>query len=479
MNAHYVDAFRDKPEEECGVFGIFARGEDVAKLTYYALYALQHRGQESAGIAVADGDSVFVVKDLGLVSQVFDEANLASLPGHIAIGHTRYSTTGSNHWENAQPIHKSFDSITFAVAHNGNLVNSRQLHDEMDAQGAVFSSTSDTEIVAEMISRSTAPTIEEAIAEVAPKLEGAFSMVFLTEDKLIALRDAHGFRPLTLGQIGDNYVLASETCGLDIIGAKAIRDIEPGEMVVVDDDGLRSTQAIPSHRRAFCIFEHIYFSRPDSILEGKTLYNVRKMMGMKLAEEAPADADIVIPIPDSGTSAAIGYAERSGIPFGEGMIKNRYIGRTFIQPSQSIRKMGVRIKLNPLREVIEGKRLVVVDDSIVRGNTSKKIIKILRDAGAREIHMRISSPPIMWPCFYGIDTPSDIELIASTKTVEEIAEFINVDSLAYLSLESVVAAAGGDYEDYCCACFDGHYPTVLPDKDSQKKNVLETERSGD
>lgn len=466
---------RDKPEEACGIFGIYARGEDVAKLTYYALYALQHRGQESAGIAVADGNSILVVKDLGLVSQVFDEANLVSMPGHIAIGHTRYSTMGANHWENAQPIHKSFRDQTFAVAHNGNLVNSHELHDELRAQNAHLDSTSDTEVIAEMIARSEADTFENAIAEVVPKLVGAFALVFLTEDQLIAVQDPYGFRPLSLGSLKGNYAVSSETCGLDIIGADFVRDIQPGEMVIVDDKGLRVKTVAASSRRALCIFEHIYFSRPDSILHGRTLYNVRKRMGMKLAEEAPADADMVIPIPDSGTSAAIGYAEKSGIPYGEGLIKNRYIGRTFIQPSQSIRKMGIRIKLNPLKEVIKGKRLIVVDDSIVRGNTSKKIIKILRDAGAEEIHMRISSPPIAWPCFYGIDTPSNIELIASNNSISEIAEFIGVDSLAYLSLGSVVEAAGGKYEEYCCACFDGNYPTLVPDKKIYSKNVLGTE----
>lgn len=466
---------KDKPEEACGIFGIFARGEEVAKLAYYALYALQHRGQESAGIAVADGNSVLVVKDLGLVSQVFDEAKLESLQGHIAIGHSRYSTTGANHWENAQPIHKSFRNLTFALAHNGNLVNSRQLHEELVNQGARFRSSSDTEVIAELIARSAAETIEDAIKDVCSRLVGAFALVFLTEDRLIALQDPYGFRPLVLGQVHDQYVVASETCALDIIGAEFIRDVQPGEMIVLDDEGMSSEIVIDAGRRAFCIFEHIYFARPDSVLGGRTLYSVRKMMGMKLAEEAPAEADIVIPIPDSGTSAAIGYAERSGIPFGEGLIKNRYIGRTFIQPSQSIRKMGIRIKLNPLKEVIAGKRIVVIDDSIVRGNTSKKIIKILRDAGAKEIHMRISSPPIGWPCFYGIDTPSNIDLIAATKTVDEIASFIGVDSLRYLSLQSVIESAGGSYEDYCCACFDGNYPTELADQGDRGKTVLETD----
>ncbi len=454
--------WHDGPQEACGVFGIFAPGEDVARITYFGLYGLQHRGQESAGIAVADGTSTFVFKDMGLVSQVFNEKNLASLQGHIAIGHVRYSTTGSNHWENAQPIHETFGENTFALAHNGNLVNTKQLREELETRHCRLRATSDTEVIAALIASSGEKDIEKAIESTAPKLKGAFSLVALTEGKLIGIRDAHGIRPLSLGKLRDHFVISSETCGLDIVGAQFVRDILPGEMVVIDDNGLKSQIILPSDKKSLCIFEFIYFARPDSFLYGRNVYHARKHMGMKLAGEGRIDGDLVIPVPDSGNSGAIGYAERAGIPFGEGLIKNRYIGRTFIQPSQIIRQLGIRLKLNPLRETIEGKRLIVVDDSIVRGNTSKKIVSILRNAGAKEVHMCISSPPIRYPCFFGIDTPSHLELIASALSVEQVSDFIGLDSLHYLSLEGVIKAIDRAREDFCCACFNGEYPVEIP-----------------
>lgn len=465
----------DKPEESCGIFGIYAPGEDTAKLTFYGLFGLQHRGQESAGIAVADGTSVFVFKDLGLVSQVFDERTLASLQGHIAIGHVRYSTTGSTQWENSQPVHMPCFQGTLALAHNGNLINTKELRERLAKSGIRFQSTCDSEVIAGLIASSKAPTIEEAIRETIFELKGAYSLAILTEEKLIGIRDPYGIRPLSIGKLGKNYLLSSETCGFDIVGAKFIRDIEPGEMVVIDENGLRAEMILQPAKKSLCIFEFIYFARPDSFLYDKSLYHVRKNMGMRLAKEAPVEADLVIPVPDSGNSAAIGYAEASGIPYGEGLIKNRYIGRTFIQPSQTIRQLGIRLKLNPLKETIEGKRLIVVDDSIVRGNTSRKIVSILRAAGAKEVHMRISSPPIRFPCFFGIDTPSHLELIASTKTVEEVRKFIGLDSLYYLSMEGVVEATGGPREDFCRACFDGEYPIGIPEDLQISKRMLEVE----
>lgn len=465
--------FNDKPEEACGVFGIYAPNENVAKITYYGLYGLQHRGQESAGIAVSDGSSILVIKDLGLVAQVFDESKLASLSGKIAVGHTRYSTTGSTEWKNSQPIYKTYGSKTVAIAHNGNLINSEELYQELKKKRNNLSSTSDSEIIAEMIVNSEASSIDEAIKDTMSKIKGAYSLVILTEDKLIGVRDQYGIRPLSIGKLGDNYVLSSETCGLDIVGASFVRDVGPGEIVTIDQDGLRSQTGLSPAKKSLCIFEFIYFARPDSYLCGQSLYHVRKLMGMKLAEEGPVDGDMVIPVPDSGNSAAIGYAEKSGIPFGEGLIKNRYIGRTFIQPSQTIRQLGIRLKLNPLKDAIAGKRLVVVDDSIVRGNTSKKIVQILKEAGAKEVHMRISSPPIKCPCFYGIDTPSNQELIASTKSVEEIKEFLGLDSLVYLSLKGVIEATGCPYDDFCCACFDSKYPIEIPKDLKLSKDMLE------
>ena len=463
----------DRFEEACGVFGIYAPKEDVARLTYFGLYALQHRGQESAGIAVSDENNVLVFKDMGLVPQVFNEQILSTLTGKIAIGHTRYSTTGSNHWENAQPIHKTYRNGTLALAHNGNLVNSAELRKMLTQNGNRFRSTSDSEIIAGLIANFSKESIEKGIEKTMELLKGAYSVVIVTEDKLIGFRDSYGVRPLSLGKLGDNYVMASETCAFDIIGAQFLRDIEPGEIVIVDEDGLHSEGVVSTDKSSLCIFEFVYFARPDSLLYKKLLHNARNEMGRKLAKECPAEADMVIPVPDSGRSAAVGYAQSSGIPFGEGMIKNRYVGRTFIQPAQSTRQIGVRMKLNPLKEVIKNKHLVMVDDSIVRGTTSKKIVSLLREAGAKEIHMRISSPPVKCPCFYGIDTAKKDELIASRMNVDEIRDFIGVDSLGYLSLEGLVGSTGKPRGMFCTACFDGVYPIKIPKEHRLSKQMLE------
>jgi amidophosphoribosyltransferase len=448
--------------ESCGVFGIYTREDDVAKLTYYSLYALQHRGQESAGIAVSDGKETLLLKDMGMVSQVFSERDLKNLKGHMAIGHVRYSTTGSAFWENAQPVQVPRRGGSVFVAHNGNLINTVELRDALKAEGARFRSTSDTEVVAVMLARSRETSIVDAAKEVIPRLSGAYSLVIMTEDKLLGIRDPFGIRPLCVGKYMDGYAVSSESAGLDIIGAEYIREIEPGEMAVIGDDGLTFERVVEARKPSLCIFEFIYFARPDSIMYDTYLYHARKHMGMSLADEAPVDADVVMPIPDTGVPAAIGYSQASGIAFGEGLIKNRYIGRTFIQPTQAIRQLGVRLKLNPLVHDIKGKRLVVVDDSIVRGNTTKEIVKMLRDSGAVEVHMRISSPPDMYPCFYGIDTAIRKELIASSRKVEDIRRFIGADTLHYLSMENLVKATRRPKEDFCTACFDGEYPVPVP-----------------
>jgi len=467
----------DAPEEACGVFGVYAPGEDVARVTYFGLYALQHRGQESAGIAVTSGDGIIVVKDMGLVSQVFNEESFYSLKGDYAIGHVRYSTTGSTHWENAQPIYDISHRGPLALAHNGNLVNTELLRERLEASGATFTSTSDTEVIGAMLNSSESPTTMGAIKDVFRELHGAYSVVILTEEGLFGARDPHGIRPLCIGRRGSATFIASETAALDVVGAEFVREVEPGEAVQVNADGIHAERFAPVDRSALCIFEFIYFARPDSHLYGRVLYDARKEMGMHLAEEAPVEADIVIPVPDSGVPAAIGFAEESGIPFGEGLIKNRYIGRTFIQPSQSIRQLGVRLKLNPLKPVIEGKRLVVVDDSIVRGTTSRKIVEILKDAGAAEVHMRVSSPPIIDPCFYGIDTAVRSELIASTKSVEEIRRFLGADTLHYLSMENLVESCRSPKSDFCTACFDGSYFIDMPDDLKLSKFRLEGSRA--
>ena len=466
--------------DACGVIGIYARGEDVARLTYYALSALQHRGQEAAGIAISDGQNMVVYKDLGLVSQVFDETVLRSLQGHLAIGHTRYSTTGSTTWENAQPSYKSTPVGQIALAHNGNLVNSLALKESLLAAGGDptpakargGSSSSDTDLVAAHIARASGGDTKQAILEVLPRLSGAFSFTIMDEARLFGARDPYGFRPLCIGAIGENWVLASETCALDLLGARFIRDVEPGELVTIDDTGIASDRFAPTTSAA-CVFEHVYFARPDSTLMGQNVYASRYRMGQRLAQEAPVQAELVMPVPDSGVPAAQGFAATSGIPYGEGFVKNRYVGRTFIQPTQSMRQQGIRVKLNPLRQVIEGRRLVVVEDSIVRGNTVRQIVQMLRDAGAREVHLRISSPPIKWPCFYGIDMPDQDELIGSRLDVETIKEHVGADSLAYLSLDGMLAATEIPADNFCTACFSSNYPIPIPARQLRAKHVLE------
>ncbi|MCL2333150.1 MAG: amidophosphoribosyltransferase [Actinomycetia bacterium] len=455
----------------CGVFGAYAPGEDVARLTYFALQALQHRGQESAGIAVGDDKTVTAVKNLGLVSQVFEETDLASLPGSVAIGHTRYSTTGqSTAWENSQPHMSSIGRQLIALAHNGNLINTTALQEGLQASKMHLRSTTDSEAIAALIGEITQRThhIREAVAETMLRVRGAFAVVLITEMALYAFRDPLGIRPLCLGELSDGrgWVVASETCALDIVGARFLRDVEPGEVIKISAEGIETFSANPwpQRREALCIFEYVYFARPDSTMEGASIYESRFRMGETLAGEYPVAADAVMSVPDSGTPAAVGYAHASGIPYLEGLAKNRYVGRTFIQPTQSLRQLGIRLKLNPMRFALEGKRLVVVDDSIVRGNTTRAIVQMLREAGAREVHMRISSPPVAWPCFFGIDTDSRDQLIGAHKTVEQIRAHIGADSLGYLSQEGMITATGLRAENFCLACFDGHYPLDVADK---------------
>lgn len=463
----------DSPEEACGVFGVYAPGEEVGRVTYFGLFALQHRGQESAGIAVTSGDGILVVKDMGLVSQVFDENSFVSLQGDYAIGHVRYSTTGSTLWENAQPMYELTRRGPIAIAHNGNLVNTVQLRESLAQEGVTFTSTTDTEVIGALLNASASDTTVGAIKDVFPRMRGAYSLAILTEEGLFGVRDPSGIRPLCIGTRDGGTFMASESAALDVVGAKLLREVEPGEIVHINEDGVSSQRFAPSARPALCIFEFIYFARPDSLLYDRVLYNARKEMGMHLAEEAPVDADIVIPVPDSGVPAAIGFAEKSGIPFGEGLIKNRYIGRTFIQPSPSIRQLGVRLKLNPLTPVIAGKRLVVVDDSIVRGTTSRKIVEILKQAGAREVHMRVSSPQIKYPCFYGIDTADRNELIASRLDVEEVRDFLGADSLHHLSMDNLVKSCCASKDRFCTACFEGQYPIEVPEDLKLSKYRLE------
>src|SRR5215207_1041600 len=444
-------SFRDGPRDECGVFGVYAPEHEVARLAYFALYALQHRGQESAGIASSEGGHIMTVRDLGLVNQVFDEAKLKALAGDMAVGHTRYSTTGSSAWENAQPIYRS-DRRDIALAHNGNLINAVELHSEMSEQGIAFRSTSDSEIIAALLSTHPADTIQEAIADVVPRLEGAFSTVVMTTDGVFAFRDPQGLRPLALGQIGDRYCVASESCAFDIIGADFLREVEPGEMIGLGPNGVTTEIVAESDRRSFCVFEHIYFARPDSVLEGKRTAVSRRRMGEMLFRESPVEADLVVPVPDSGTPAAGGFAAASGIPRDDALVKNRYVARTFIQPGQELRKHGLRMKFNPLPEIVEGQRIVVVDDSIVRGNTTRQIVGMLREAGATEVHLRISAPPIRFPCHYGVDMSTREEMVAHERTVDEIAEHLDADSLAYVSLDGVYEAIGTPAEDHCDAC---------------------------
>ncbi len=448
---------RDGPRDECGVFGIYAPESEVARLAYFALYALQHRGQESAGIATCEGGHITTLRDTGLVSQVFDEEKLRALDGDMAIGHVRYSTTGGGSWDNSQPVWRD-DGRELALAHNGNLTNAVELFSELRERGIEFRGTSDSEIIAALLSVNEARPIENAVAAVMPRLEGAYSTVVMTKRAVVAFRDPHGVRPLSLGRIGDRYCVASESCAFDIIGAELLREVSPGELVALTADGLESRQIVPSRQPAHCVFEHIYFSRPDSRLEGRVLQQVRGRMGEILAREAPADADLVIAVPDSGNPAANGFARASGLPKDDGLIKNRYVQRTFIQPGQELRKHGLRMKFNPLPEIVSGQRVVVVDDSIVRGNTTRQIIGMLRDAGASEVHLRIPAPPIRYPCHYGVDMSTSEEMIAHDRTVEEIATELGADSLAYLSLEGVYEAIGTPRDVHCDACFTGDYP---------------------
>jgi amidophosphoribosyltransferase len=474
-----VNDHRDGPRDECGVFGIYAPDHDVARLTYFALFALQHRGQESAGIATAPyGGSIMAIRDQGLVPQVFDDHMLRSLVGDMAIGHVRYSTTGASEWENAQPIVRD-DRRTLALAHNGNLINAVELHSELRGQDVPFTSTSDSEIIAALLATHPAAGIEEAVADVVPRLKGAFSTVIMTDEAVIAFRDPAGLRPLALGEIVDedgraSYCVASESCAFDLIGARYLREVLPGEMVTLTEGGVRTKIVAESDRRAFCVFEYIYFARPDSKMAGTVLQVARAKMGEILWREAPVEADVVIPVPDSGNAAARGLARAAGLPQDDGFIKNRYVARTFIQPGQELRRQGLRLKFNPLPEVVAGKRLIVVDDSIVRGNTTRQIVQMLRDAGAAEIHLRISAPPIKHPCHYGIDMSTREEMIAHGRTVEEIAAELGADSLHYLSLEGVYEAVGASRETHCDACFSGDYP-LAGTEDANGKHALESE----
>src|SRR6478672_11830317 len=480
---HDLDPQDQGPQDACGVFGVWAPGEDVAKLTYYGLYALQHRGQESAGIAVSNGRQILVYKDMGLVSQVFDESTLEPLKGHLAVGHARYSTTGASTWYNAQPTFRPTETGSIALAHNGNLTNTRELAERVAGLTNVLgeldvpvkqppAATNDTSLVTALLAHHPDMSLEENAARVLPDLRGAFSFVWMDENTLYAARDPQGIRPLVLGRLERGWVVASETAALDIVGASFIRELEPGEMVAIDEDGLRSrrfAEAAPKH----CLFEFVYLARPDTMMNDRRVHSVRVEIGRRLAREFPADADLVMPVPESGTPAAVGFAEESGIPYGTGLVKNSYVGRTFIQPSQTIRQLGIRLKLNPLRDVIEGKRLVVVDDSIVRGNTQRALVRMLREAGAREVHVRISSPPVKWPCFYGIDFATRAELIANGLSNDEICASIGADSLAYISLEELVEATSVPSDSLCRACFDAVYPVKLPEPEFLGKHLLE------
>ncbi len=450
----------DKLREECGVFGIYGHPE-AARLTYLGLYALQHRGQESCGIVAARGEQLISEHEMGHVSEAFDQARLDRLPGSAAIGHVRYSTAGEVSIRECQPFSVICQHGQIAVCHNGNLPFAHEERLRLERDGAIFSSTSDTEVILHGVARSRAATVPDAIAEVLRETEGAFSTLFLTPRELIAIRDPRGFRPLALGRLNDAWVVASETCAFDLIDAKYVRDIEPGEMVVINEAGLRSTHPLKPQQHSMCIFEHVYFSRPDSIIFGQSVNRARHKMGERLAIEQPADADIVVPVPDSGVPAAIGYSAESGLPFRFGLVRNHYVGRTFIEPQQSIRSFGVRIKLNPVRHLIEGKRIVLIDDSIVRGTTSKKIVRMVREAGAKEIHVRISCPPTVSPCYYGVDTPNKSELIAANYSVEGIRDFIGADSLGYLSLDGMQAATGLRADESCVACWSERYPTRI------------------
>jgi amidophosphoribosyltransferase len=455
-----INPLADKLREECGVFGIYGH-PDAARLTYLGMYALQHRGQESCGIVVSNGEQVLSERGMGYVSEVFDQARLDRLTGANAIGHVRYSTAGEVSVRECQPFLVTCQHGQIAICHNGNLPFAREERKKLEREGAIFSSTSDTEVVLHGVARSRAASVAEAIPEVLRETEGAFSMLFLTPNELIAVRDPRGFRPLALGRLNDCWVIASETCAFDLIDAQYVRDIEPGEMVVINREGLRSSHPLKPQRHSMCVFEHVYFSRPDSIIFGQSVNRSRHRMGERLAIEHPAAADIVVPVPDSGVPASIGYSAESGLPFSFGLVRNHYVGRTFIEPRQSIRSFGVRIKLNPVRQLIENKRIVLIDDSIVRGTTAKKIVRMVREAGAKEIHVRISCPPTVGPCYYGVDTPNKSELIAANMSIKEICDFIEADSLGYLSLEGMLEATGLNPDESCVACWNERYPTRI------------------
>ncbi|NLD77303.1 MAG: amidophosphoribosyltransferase [Acidimicrobiales bacterium] len=486
-----TDPDDDSPKEACGVFGVFAPGQPVSHMTYLGLYALQHRGQESAGMAVSDGEQVTVVKDMGLVSHVFDDRTLAPLTGHLAIGHTRYSTTGSSTWRNAQPVYRGVGDTQFALGHNGNLVNTEQLAEEAGMLPGTVASDSDlvAELVAAELERATsaavhpssgdaeppesAASLDAAVAAVLPRLEGAFSLIFMDENRVIGVRDPNGFRPLCLGRLEHGWVMASESPALDVVGAHFVREVEPGEMVIIDESGVTSSRPFPQERLnpSLCVFEFVYFARPDTRLYGKSVHHARVRQGELLAEQAPVEADMVMGVPESGLPAAEGYARASGIPYGQGLVKNRYIGRTFIAPSQEMRALGVRMKLNPLKENLAGKRVVVVDDSVVRGTTQKQLVKMLREAGVKEVHLRLTSPPIKWSCFYGIDTGRRSELLAANLTVDEIRDYLDVDTIAFITLDRLIASTETPGAGFCDACFTGEYPVPVPV--TLSKGVLE------
>lgn len=467
----------DRLEEECAVFGVFAPGEDVARMTCFGLQALQHRGQESAGIAVGDGDTIMVAKDLGLVTQVFDEASLAALDGYVAVGHARYSTSGAAaSWEAAQPHISAIDEVLIALAHNGTLVNTNEMRARLVGEGVQFRSGTDSEVLAKAIGQVTQEThhLRNGIRRAMEVVTGAYAVVLASPDSLYAFRDPNGIRPLCIGQLPDDrgWVVSSETCGLDIVGASYVRDVAPGEIVRFNAAGMTAEQGVPALKPAACIFEYVYFARPDSVIDGQSVYQARRNLGRILAQEAPVGADLVLGVPDSGVPSAMGYAAESGIPYADGIVKNRYVGRTFIQPTQAMRQLGIRLKLNPLPSVIRGKRLVVIDDSIVRGNTSKQLVQMLRDAGAAEVHLRIVSPEVLWPCFYGIDTDTRDQLIAATMTLEQMNEWIGSDSLAFVSLDGLRASVPDvSHPGFCEACFSGDYPVNIPEAMAKKSNL--------
>lgn len=464
----------DKFHEECAVFGIYGHPE-AANLTYLGLYALQHRGQEGSGIVSADGDRFFVQKGMGLVADIYNKLSLEKLPGSMAIGHNRYSTAGGQDFKNVQPLTVNFAFGNLALAHNGNLINAQMLRNELEAYGAIFQSTSDSEVIIHLVAHSRADTLLARVIDALSQVRGAFSVVVMTDDGIIAARDPHGFRPLCLGRFRNSWIVASETCAFDLLDAEYVREIEPGELVVLNEKGVTSYRPFAQSQPAMCVFEYVYFARPDSRIFGaNAVYAIRKALGRQLAQEARVPADIVIPVPDSGVPAALGYAEQAKMPFETGLIRNHYVGRTFIEPEQSIRHFGVKVKLNVVPEVLRGKRVVVVDDSLVRGTTSRKIVKMIRDAGAKEVHMRISSPPIVSPCFYGIDTPTKKELIASSHSTEEIRKYITADSLAYLSLDGMLKAAPGQPDHYCSACFTEKYPISFTHAEELQLGLFES-----